>query len=105
MTASWQIWIDTGGTFTDCIAIDPEGRTRVCKVLSSGALRDRVEEVDIDGRVHLRGGAGLPDGTRIRLEIEGREPRDLVLAGGRGGLADPEGDPGATFALDPVVLQ
>ncbi|MEX1311485.1 MAG: hydantoinase/oxoprolinase N-terminal domain-containing protein, partial [Candidatus Sulfomarinibacteraceae bacterium] len=81
MTANWQIWIDTGGTFTDCIAIDPEGRTRVCKVLSSGALRDRVEEVDADGRIHLRGGAGLPDGflTGFRLRALGGDVEARVL--------------------------
>ena len=22
----WRIWVDTGGTFTDCLAVDPEGR-------------------------------------------------------------------------------
>jgi 5-oxoprolinase (ATP-hydrolysing) len=38
----WQIWIDTGGTFTDCIATDPQGQAHSAKVLSSGALRGRV---------------------------------------------------------------
>ncbi|WP_372638624.1 hydantoinase/oxoprolinase N-terminal domain-containing protein, partial [Fodinibius sp.] len=36
---SWQIWIDTGGTFTDCIAVDPEGDRKKVKVLSSSSLR------------------------------------------------------------------
>jgi 5-oxoprolinase (ATP-hydrolysing) len=35
----WKIWIDTGGTFTDCIAYDPAGRLHRLKVLSSGVLR------------------------------------------------------------------
>lgn len=35
----WQIWIDTGGTFTDCISTDPSGVTRRLKVLSSSVLR------------------------------------------------------------------
>lgn len=39
---AWQIWIDTGGTFTDCLAIDPaEEKTRI-KVLSSSCLRGRI---------------------------------------------------------------
>ncbi|MCB0552548.1 MAG: hydantoinase B/oxoprolinase family protein [Phaeodactylibacter sp.] len=38
----WQIWIDTGGTFTDCIAISPEGQTQRIKVLSSSCLRGRL---------------------------------------------------------------
>jgi 5-oxoprolinase (ATP-hydrolysing) len=40
----WKIWVDTGGTFTDCLAIDPQGRRRRVKVLSSSALRGRVDE-------------------------------------------------------------
>ncbi|MCU0302550.1 MAG: hydantoinase B/oxoprolinase family protein [Thermoanaerobaculales bacterium] len=69
MAGAWQVWIDTGGTFTDCVAVDPHGVTRVCKVLSSGALRDRVEAVESDGRVHLRGGASLPDGFLVGFRL------------------------------------
>ncbi len=56
----WHIWIDTGGTFTDCIARDPSGELHRCKVLSSGALRDRVEGTE-DDRLRLSGAAALPD--------------------------------------------
>lgn len=75
MSAAWRIWIDTGGTFTDCIAIDPDGHRRVCKVLSSGALRDRIDSIDSDGRVFLKGGASLPDGflEGYRLLVMGRD--------------------------------
>lgn len=38
----WNLWIDTGGTFTDAIGIDPSGRRRSCKVLSSSALRGSI---------------------------------------------------------------
>ncbi len=41
----WEIAVDTGGTFTDCVARDPRGRLRRVKVLSSGALRCRAETV------------------------------------------------------------
>ncbi|HXT50127.1 MAG TPA: hydantoinase/oxoprolinase family protein [Thermoanaerobaculia bacterium] len=47
MTAAaelWQIWVDTGGTFTDCLARDPGGALRRVKVLSSGSLRATVVE-------------------------------------------------------------
>lgn len=40
--ADWKIWIDTGGTFTDCIAIDTTGNYKRLKVLSSGVLRGRI---------------------------------------------------------------
>ena len=33
----WQVWIDVGGTFTDCLATSPEGDTKRHKLLSSGA--------------------------------------------------------------------
>jgi len=81
LTTPWQIWIDTGGTFTDCIAIDPDGATRVCKVLSSGALRDVVEAVDPNGRVHLRAGARLPDGflTGYRMLDLGGGSETVIL--------------------------
>jgi 5-oxoprolinase (ATP-hydrolysing) len=39
---SWKIWVDTGGTFTDCIAIDDTGSLSRLKVLSNGTLRGRV---------------------------------------------------------------
>jgi 5-oxoprolinase (ATP-hydrolysing) len=56
----WEIWIDTGGTFTDCIARDPVGELHRCKVLSSGALRDRVEAIEGDTLL-LAGASALPD--------------------------------------------
>lgn len=38
----WELWIDTGGTFTDCIARDPEGNTRRLKVLSNSVIRGKI---------------------------------------------------------------
>jgi 5-oxoprolinase (ATP-hydrolysing) len=38
----WQVWIDTGGTFTDCLGVDPDGRVHRLKILSSSALRGRI---------------------------------------------------------------
>lgn len=67
----WQIWIDTGGTFTDCLARDPKGALHRAKVLSSSALRGTVVRamgpatflVNEDwGAV-----ADLPRGFRFRL--------------------------------------
>ncbi len=42
---TWRLAIDTGGTFTDCIAVAPDGRVMRIKTLSSGALRARVDRV------------------------------------------------------------
>ncbi len=50
----WRIWIDTGGTFTDAVGVDPEGRLHRAKVLSSSALRGSVlrtigpDELEVD---------------------------------------------------------
>ncbi len=47
--SKWKIAIDTGGTFTDCIALDPSGVTHRVKVLSTGRLRGRVQGIEEDG--------------------------------------------------------
>ncbi|MEI9919246.1 MAG: hydantoinase B/oxoprolinase family protein [Bacteroidota bacterium] len=39
---SWKIWVDTGGTFTDCLAIDNNGDLSRLKILSNGTLRGKV---------------------------------------------------------------
>lgn len=39
---SWKIWVDTGGTFTDCLGLDPSGRLLRTKVLSNGVLRGKI---------------------------------------------------------------
>ncbi|MCB0704885.1 MAG: hydantoinase B/oxoprolinase family protein [Saprospiraceae bacterium] len=36
---TWKIFVDTGGTFTDCMGIGPSGKWLRTKVLSSGILR------------------------------------------------------------------
>ena len=41
----WQFWIDVGGTFTDCLARDPSGRTYKTKVLSSGIAKGSIGDV------------------------------------------------------------
>jgi 5-oxoprolinase (ATP-hydrolysing) len=41
----FKIAIDTGGTFTDCIAFDNEGKNYTCKVLSNSTLRGNIVNV------------------------------------------------------------
>ncbi len=90
----WRIWVDTGGTFTDCLAVDAEGRTHRAKVLSSSALRGTVAEVLTDGRLRLDLGLDLADGllrgARFRLLGRPAEGVDVVRS-----------DPGGVVALDP----
>jgi 5-oxoprolinase (ATP-hydrolysing) len=75
---SWKIWIDTGGTFTDCIAVDPSGHSRNLKVLSSGILRLRIKgtigtKVRIDMPLSLA--TDFFKGFKIRV---GKEIRTVV---------------------------
>lgn len=44
MQKNWQIWVDTGGTFTDCLAVDPNGEIKRCKVLSNSSLRGTISK-------------------------------------------------------------
>ncbi|MFP3939456.1 MAG: hydantoinase/oxoprolinase family protein [Thermoanaerobaculia bacterium] len=95
-TGRWRVWIDTGGTFTDCLGVDPAGRLHRLKVLSSSSLRGRVAD-RVDGRTLSVDEDWLP--PLLRDGAAGRE----LLAGcgfrlleGRGGEARVEGfDPGA----------
>lgn len=41
----WDVFVDTGGTFTDCLALDPRRHAHRMKVLSSGVLRARVKRI------------------------------------------------------------
>ena len=45
MKKVWQIWIDTGGTFTDCLALNPEDKLKRAKVLSNSSLRGFITKV------------------------------------------------------------
>ncbi|WP_448518828.1 hydantoinase B/oxoprolinase family protein [Rhodoflexus sp.] len=46
MSNHWHLWADTGGTFTDCVALSPQNEWHTCKVLSSGVLRGTVLQAD-----------------------------------------------------------
>lgn len=84
---SWELWIDRGGTFTDVIALAPDGQLHVRKVLSGNA-GDRGQE---------------DPGLRAAREI-------LAAAGSTGGVASVKvGTTVATNALlerqgEPVLL-
>lgn len=53
MAQTWKICVDTGGTFTDCIAENQDGEVRRTKVLSSGKLRASVIKTNNDGMVYI----------------------------------------------------
>lgn len=60
MNNPWQIWIDTGGTFTDCLAVDPAGKLHRAKVLSTSAVRGRIVERAGSDTLRLAAGWRVP---------------------------------------------
>ena len=84
-----RVWVDVGGTFTDCIvcdAVSPVGDRRCLKVLSSGVVRAHVTEILSANRYRLRFAAhdshsfAVQDfwrGAAISLLSDGRPPARL----------------------------
>ncbi len=98
-TGQWDFWIDRGGTFTDVVARDPEGRIRVAKLLSEN--RQAYADAAIAGIRRLIGvteGAPVPPGliatvkmgttvaTNALLERKGDRTALLITRGFRDAL-------------------
>jgi 5-oxoprolinase (ATP-hydrolysing) len=74
--------VDTGGTFTDCVALTPGGALRRVKVLSTSAVRGTIEEQLGPTLLRVRLNVSLPpDFLRtFRLRLTDRDgPEQLVL--------------------------
>jgi N-methylhydantoinase A len=112
MTAAWMVGIDTGGTFTDLIAVEPRSGTfRLCKVPSvphdpSSAVLDALEELfatgidpaDVALLVH-----GTTVATNALLEAKGARAGLLVTRGFRA-IYEARGwsQPNAADLIDPL---
>lgn len=78
----WKIWIDTGGTFTDGLALNPDGNLYRIKVLSSSRLRGQLT----DGKLSAPWlTAALFDGYKLRV-IETEETRNVISLQSDGAL-------------------
>jgi 5-oxoprolinase (ATP-hydrolysing) len=87
----WDFWIDRGGTFTDVIGRDPEGRLHPLKLLSEnpGAYRDAAV-AGIRALIGIAPGAPIPAGAvgEVRMGttvatnalLERKGERTLLLA-------------------------
>ena len=49
----WRIAADTGGTFTDCHGLAPDGAEHRVKVLSSGCLRSSILAIPSEHEISL----------------------------------------------------
>jgi 5-oxoprolinase (ATP-hydrolysing) len=69
----WRIWIDTGGTFTDCLAVDPRGTLHRAKVLSTSAVRGRIAAGSTGSSLRVAGPWDVPEGffTGFQLRLLG----------------------------------
>ena len=99
MTGKWDFWVDRGGTFTDVVARDPEGKLHAAKLLSENpeptatrrwrrsagcstsrpARRSRAERI---GAVKM----GTTVATNALLERKGERTALLITRGFRDAL-------------------
>ena len=49
----WKFFVDTGGTFTDCLGLSPDGEVIRAKVLSRGTLSAHVLEISGTNKVRI----------------------------------------------------
>ncbi len=86
---TWQFWIDRGGTFTDVVARQPDGRIVTAKLLSEDP--ERYDDAAVEAIRRLTDGADVPLELRIGttvatnalLERKG-EPTCLAITRGFG---------------------
>lgn len=99
MQDTWRIRIDTGGTFTDCLALDPEGGVHRAKVLSSSSLRGSVAEVISPGKIRAvqKWGAvsDLIAGFTFRFLETGSAPARVTSFDAETSVIELDRDPGA----------
>ncbi|HDL19118.1 MAG TPA: hydantoinase/oxoprolinase family protein, partial [Bacteroidetes bacterium] len=76
-----QILIDTGGTFTDCLAVDSAGRVKRAKVLSNGSLRGIIVEILVPRRILIKGKWSAPSGfiNGYKFRLLNREHDEIVV--------------------------
>ncbi|MEE8237702.1 MAG: hydantoinase B/oxoprolinase family protein [Gammaproteobacteria bacterium] len=106
----WHFWVDRGGTFTDIVAADPEGRISALKLLSEnpGRYPDAVV-YGIRSLIHAAGGqstkiAAVKMGTTVAtnalLERQGAVTALVITAGFRDALRIGYQNRPDIFALD-----
>ncbi len=64
---TWQFWIDRGGTFTDVVARQPDGRIVTAKLLSEDP--ERYDDAAVEAIRRLTDGADVPLELRIGTTV------------------------------------
>ncbi len=115
MSQPWQIWIDTGGTFTDCIALDPDGETRTCNGCHSPRRGSALNATPIAGKqpntlLVALSGESMAE-TRTRLDATALQSELAVVEGqlfeilARRARFEAERDNADTLVFSPVLLE
>ncbi len=68
-TGKWDFWIDRGGTFTDVVARDPDGRIRVAKLLSENPAYADAAIAGIRRLIGVADGAPIPPDTIAAVKM------------------------------------
>ena len=81
-SSHWSFFIDTGGTFTDCLAHDPDGNLHRAKVLSRGSLSAQVLEIEPDGSILLSDSPNWPDSFPLGFRLQsGKDQSPIYVIG------------------------
>ncbi len=73
----WDFWIDRGGTFTDVIGRDPQGRLHARKLLSESPAYEDAAVQAIRDHLRLAPGAPIPEGAIGVVKMEPPSPPTL----------------------------
>lgn len=102
-TTAWKLWVDTGGTFTDCLAQAPDGTRSRYKVLSSSHLRGRLLSRSPSGDLEVDIQAELPDHFAVGQQLRWLTGSEQDLDNGP--LYKIESHVGETIRLDSPIDQ
>jgi 5-oxoprolinase (ATP-hydrolysing) len=78
--SDWEFWIDVGGTFTDCLALAPDGRLLSRKVLSSGVTKGSVTSTPSPSNFLDEARAGDPENFWREYEVRFTDSAGAVLS-------------------------
>jgi 5-oxoprolinase (ATP-hydrolysing) len=79
---AWQLWIDTGGTFTDCLAVSPTDVLSRLKILSSsvvrGSVKSQPDRLSIQVEEAIASYATVLEGFTIRFHGKKSQERKIT---------------------------